>query len=201
MTNCWPEGVLRAYLDRELPPAEMRAVADHLAGCAECDALCAELAGRAARVFALIDELPAAGNAARLRPAPARTFSRWLWPGVAAALAAGLAIASFTLRRPEPPAPLAHNPAPVQRQPQAPEPVAPVAPAAVPAVARSAVSRVAPRRRPAAPSMDYFVALDDQPIDSGVIMRMAVQPGGAQADIIVDPQGRARAIRLVGTRQ
>jgi hypothetical protein len=58
------------------------------------------------------------------------------------------------------------------------------------------------RRKPAAsPEMDYFVALDDQPIESGVIMRMAIQPGNAQADIVFDPAGRARAIRLVSNRQ
>jgi hypothetical protein len=204
MNNCWPQGALRAYLDRELPSAEMRAVADHLAECAECDARCAELAGRAARVFALIETLPVADNVVHTQPAAARTVSRWLWPGAAAALAAGLAIASFTLHeREEAPAPLVHDALPARPQVQAhvPEPAPPLQPAAEPARAHSAVARAIPRRRAAAPSMDYFVALDDRPIESGVIMRMDVQPGGAQADIIVDPQGRARAIRLVGTKQ
>jgi len=42
-----------------------------------------------------------------------------------------------------------------------------------------------------------FVALDDQPFESGVIMRVAVTPGKTQADIVFGPDGRARAFRLV----
>ena len=50
MKECWDEGGLRAYLDRELPPDEMTRIAVHLGGCAECHARYNELAGRAARV-------------------------------------------------------------------------------------------------------------------------------------------------------
>ncbi|MDE3166520.1 MAG: hypothetical protein KGN36_12005, partial [Acidobacteriota bacterium] len=164
-----------------------------------CDGRCAELAARAARVFALLDGLGVEEAPAAPRARVGRRTG-WLWPGVAAALAAGLAIASFTLRKPEAPAP----PAVAARSPlpaETPAAVLPEAPVAGPVRARAAVSRTAPRRAAAHPAMDYFVALDDQPIESGVILRMAVQPGGAQADIIVDRQGRARAIRLAGTRQ
>ncbi len=45
MTECWSEGTLRAYLDRELPSEEMQRVAAHLGECTVCDCLCTELAG------------------------------------------------------------------------------------------------------------------------------------------------------------
>src|SRR5262249_3895870 len=69
MTNCWSEGALRAYLDRELPAEDMKSVAAHLGECSSCDALCAELAGRAARVFALIETLPKPELVVRAQPA------------------------------------------------------------------------------------------------------------------------------------
>src|SRR3954467_12113444 len=97
MTNCWSEGSLRAWLDRELPAGDMKLVAAHLGECSACDALCTELAARASRVFALLESLPAPEKSVRMRPMPSRAPSRWLWPGAAVALAAGLAIASFTI--------------------------------------------------------------------------------------------------------
>jgi hypothetical protein len=204
MTNCWSEGALRAYLDRELPAADMKAVAAHLGECSACDALCAELAGRAARVFNLLELLPEPKVAVPMRPAPVRTASRWLWPGAAVALAAGLAIASIVVQKRESPAPVAHTSVTPEPPPVLPEPatapstrpVTTAPPARPPAVAKV----LRPKRR-AAPEMDYFIALDDQPIESGVIMRMAIEPGNAQADIVVDPAGRARAIRLVSNKQ
>src|SRR5437764_8223583 len=36
MTQCYDEGVLRAYLDDELPDAERTGIAAHLAGCHAC---------------------------------------------------------------------------------------------------------------------------------------------------------------------
>ena len=199
MNSCWSEGALRAYLDRELPPADMKAVAAHLGDCSTCDALCAELAGRAARVFELLETLaPAAPVAAPVvRP---RVSSPWLWTGAAVALAAGLAIASLVIpKREQPrPQPVANVEAPVET-PVAAQPPQPAEVAAV-REARPVPVRVMPRRRVAPKDMDYFVALDDQPIESGVIMRMAIQPGNAQADIVFDPAGRARAIRLVSNK-
>src|SRR5215471_17105572 len=129
MTNCWSEGALRAYLDRELPAEDMKSVAAHLGECSSCDALCAELAGRAARVFALVETLAEPAVVVKAQPAAARTQSRrWLWPGAAVALAAGLAIASFVLpRKEEPrlvPQPVAHVPVPIV--PEAPAEVVPL---------------------------------------------------------------------------
>lgn len=203
MTNCWSEGALRAYLDRELSAADMKAVAAHLGECSACDALCTELAGRAARVFALLEALPEP-KIVPIRPAPSRAPSRWLWPGAAVALAAGLAIASIVVQNRENPAPVAvQAPPPPAAQPDALEPAVTgeIRPVTTAPVTRPAVARVLRRKPAASPEMDYFVALDDQPIESGVIMRMAIQPGNAQADIVFDPAGRARAIRLVSNRQ
>jgi len=205
MTNCWSEGALRAYLDRELPAADMKAVAAHLGECSACDALCTELAGRAARVFALLEALPEPETIILRPAAPAlRVSSRWLWPGAAVALAAGLAIASVVVPKWNHPVPVAGNETPVRL----PGPVETVESAPVPPVqavntvpaARKVLARIRPKAA-TTPDMDYFVALDDQPIESGVIMRMAIQPGNTQADIVFDPAGRARAIRLVGTKQ
>lgn len=205
MTNCWSEGALRAYLDRELPAADMKAVAAHLGECSACDALCAELAGRAARVFSLLEMLPEPKVAVPIRAVPARAVSRWLWPGAAVALAAGLAIASIVMQKQDNPAPVANVVVPQEStpsEPVVPSVVRPVTTATtVSTAARPPVARVLRPKRAATPEMDYFVALDDQPIESGVIMRMAIQPGNAQADIVVDPAGRARAIRLVSDKQ
>ena len=41
------------------------------------------------------------------------------------------------------------------------------------------------------------MALDDEPFESGVIMRVDVKPGNIQADIVFGPDGRAHAFRLV----
>jgi predicted anti-sigma-YlaC factor YlaD len=203
MTNCWSEGALRTYLDRELPAGDMKLVAAHLGECSSCDTLCTELAGRAARVFALLETLPQPETTVRMRPmpsrAPSRALSRWLWPGAAVALAAGLAIASFTVQKRQ------ELPQVAQVAPNLPavpvEPVITALPETTPApTARAAVAKLPVRKRNAAASMDYFLALDDEPIESGVIMRVAVQPGNAQADIVFDPGGRARAIRLVSNK-
>ena len=52
-----------------------------------------------------------------------------------------------------------------------------------------------------APEPAYFVALDDEPFESGVIMRVDVKPGNVQADIVFGPDGRAHAFRLVNAAQ
>src|ERR1035437_2716481 len=98
MTQCWPEGALRAYLDRELPTEDMQRVAAHLGKCTVCDGLCTELAARAAHVSALMELLPEWGEA---MPRPATPASaphrRATWVGIAVALAAGLALAAYLM--------------------------------------------------------------------------------------------------------
>ena len=196
MTQCWPEGALRAYLDGELSAKEMQRVAAHLGDCTVCEGLYTELSARAAHVSALMELLPEWGAAmpgpASLARAPHRRRS---WAGIAVALAAGLALAAYLLPDRVPREAVVH-PAPAPAPPlvaaaaaeTAPSPAAP----AVPAAARR------PRRaRRAAPETSYFVALDDEPFESGVIMRVDVKPGNVQADIVFGPDGRARAFRLV----
>src|ERR1035438_10041871 len=97
MTECWPEGALRAYLDRELSTEDMQRVAAHLGECPVCDGLCRELAARAAHVSALLEVLPEWSGATMPRPAsPASApHRRAMWVGVAMALAACLALAVY----------------------------------------------------------------------------------------------------------
>jgi anti-sigma factor RsiW len=154
MTECWNEGDLRAYADRELPPAEMEKLAAHLAACAGCEARSRELAERAARVGAWVAELNAPAPVAVKQPArPASTWPRW-----AAALTAAAGLALLLL-----------NPRAKPSRQQG----------------TAAISR-------------HFVALDNEPIDTGVVVRVAVGPNQVQADVIIGPDGRARAYRLVG---
>jgi hypothetical protein len=70
-----------------------------------------------------------------------------------------------------------------------------------PALAEQAAPRRLRRVRPTAPEPAYFVALDDEPFESGVIMRVDVKPGNVQADIVFGPDGRAHAFRLVNATQ
>src|SRR6185437_5761699 len=105
MKECWSEGALRAYLDRELPPEDMARIAAHLESCSECGDHWSEIAGRAARVSSLLDGL------AVERPRPvsiARTprrfaAARWKWAGAITALAAGvlLGLAFLPKRQPQ----------------------------------------------------------------------------------------------------
>ena len=55
------------------------------------------------------------------------------------------------------------------------------------------VARV-PHRR--VPQPQYFLAFDEEPIDTGTVMRVTLQ-SGIEADVIVDSGGRPRAVRTV----
>jgi anti-sigma factor RsiW len=200
MTQCCSEGALRAYLDRELPTEDMQQVAAHLGKCTVCDGLCTALAARAAHISAMIELLPE-WSAAMPRPAVAakRRVLRPNWVGIAVAVAACLALAAYLRPDRTPRREVLVRPAPV---------LMPAAPAAVNLVADAPqvhVEAPPPRRarrvRPAAPEPAYFVALDDEPFESGVIMRVDVKPGNVQADIVFGPDGRAHAFRLVNAAQ
>jgi anti-sigma-K factor RskA len=184
MIQCRSEGELRAYLDRELPSTEMDAVAEHVAGCRACGEAVAVLAARADRVLALMDELQYGGPAAL--PAGRRA---WRWAAVTGALAACLALAVVLApkRTEQPAAPAALRPAPAQVN------------ASVP-FSEPAKRAAAPRRKQARwrrPDTEYFLALDDEPIEMGVIRRVALGPAEVPADVVFGLDGRARAIRLV----
>jgi anti-sigma factor RsiW len=189
MTACCGEGQLRAYLDRELPPAEAEAVALHLAECDACADACGSIGARAARVSLLMEDLSADIPAA----AHSRRAARYaVWAGVAA-VAAALIVMVLLSRHANapavqsageiPPAPAAilETPAPV------PQTSAPVQ--------RARRVRATPVHRAAE---QEYVALDDQPIDTGFVMRLAM-PSGALADVIVDGNGHPRAIRPIRT--
>jgi anti-sigma factor RsiW len=194
MTECWPEGALRAYLDGELAPAEMQAVAAHLAECATCEGLHAELAGRAGYIAELMGSLATPVG----RPAPRRVAGSWRWTAAAVAIAAGLAVATVLIPKrgaPKPLPPVAAIEAPPLVVP-APAVEQPRIQSARASQASPVVAKVKPRLRPVTVDGGPFLALDDEPIEGGIVMRVTV-PGSTPADIVFSPDGRARAIRLV----
>ncbi len=202
MKECWSEGALRAYLDRELPPEDMDRVAEHLEVCSECGDLWAELAGRAARVSALLDGLAEPGRTVSISRVPRRsTASKWIWAGAAAALAAGLVLGVVAIPKRQPPSTLVQPTVPMVRA--TPDPIEPEAPRAVSAVARPGRVRTPAVKRPAATevrSSDDFVSLDDEPIGTGVVLRVELGPKGVPADVIFGSDGRPHAIRLVNNK-
>ena len=195
MKECWEEGGLRAYLDRELPPDEMTRIAVHVGGCAQCHTRYNELAGRAARVAALMETLEPGPVVSQ--PSPAQR--RWTMPRPVAtavlALAAAAALAFVLLpKRTETPKPaVAPHISPVR--PVMEQAVAPSG--AGPWPAPSSPPRAKSPRRVKPPDVQYYLALDDEPIDTGVVMRVALDGTGVQADVIFDADGRPRAIRTV----
>lgn len=194
MNQCWSEGELRAYLDRELPVRDMELAAAHLKDCVTCGGLYSELAGRAARVETLMELLPepVPPSKAPAIPKPAAHTEWWLEAaGLAAALAVALVLASVPSRPGSGPAP----PPPPMAAKIAPAPAPPVAPPQ-PLKVKPAIVR---RKLPAKPKprVEDYVALDDEPIDAGVVVRVGFSNGRVPADVIFGPDGRARAIRLV----
>jgi anti-sigma factor RsiW len=208
MKECWSEGELRAYIDRELPADQIPRVAAHLEACSECGDLWAELAGRAGRVSALLSELgePVTATAARPKPRPIRPS--WRWAGAAAALAAGIMVGLTALPRRAPQVAQAPPALPIVTQSTAPlverEPASETAHTAVArsgGPAKAASLRPAARPRSAAvQNANPFLALDDDPIESGVVWRVELGPREVPAEVIVDHDGRPRAIRLVNLK-
>jgi anti-sigma factor RsiW len=188
MTGCLQAGDWRAYLDGELRPEEMVRAGEHLAECAACRELHQEIAGRASRVSSLMMDLDAA-PVPMVRNAARRPVRAWVMAGmgVAAALAAAFVLAPQRVQTVEAPTIAQHVPEPVAAPPAPPVEVA----ASEPRVSRR---KSAPQKR--APKPQYYLALDDQPIETGTVMRVAFE-SGMQADVIVDADGRPRAIRAV----
>lgn len=192
MSECWDEGGLRAYFDRELPPEDLSRVAVHIGACAECHARYNEVAARAVRVSAMMTALEAGPRTPVAAPVPSR---RWVLPVTAAALALAAAVALAFVLVPKramvaPPRPVA---APQVRRVERPIQAEAEAP---PAVAPAKVVRGKPVRHAKSPETDYYLALDDEPIDTGVVMRVALDSAASvQADVIFDAEGRPRAIR------
>jgi len=198
MTKCWSEGELRAYLDRELPDGEMDAVRRHLAECAGCTQASSALAARAARISVMMEGLTVPMTSpAPLRMAPSRGHTAyWKWAGVSMALAAAAMVMFLLLPGRTRPAPLHRPPAPAR---QIAQPDAEIA-AAVPARPGPPAPVRRPRpasHKPPQRSSDEFLALDDEPFETGVVMRVALGSGDSQADVIFDSDGRPRAFRPV----
>ena len=192
MSGCWSEGELRACLDGELPARDMEAVAAHLKECAACGGVYRELAARAVRVGAMLDSLPHAKPLIRPRP---RRAKRWIVAGGAIAAATILALLAMPRR-----APVSH-PVPPRRALAL---SAPKQAAAVPTRAEQLRQLQQPRplrRTPRPVRIDSFLALDDEPIETGIVVRinLAAGPNGSEvpADVILGPDGRPHAIRLV----
>jgi anti-sigma factor RsiW len=78
--------------------------------------------------------------------------------------------------------------------------------AAVGIAAGLAVLLIRPAVKPPAPAVALekvaiekgdFKALDNEPIDAGLVVRVSLGPNNVQADVIISADGRARAYRLV----
>ncbi len=192
MKQCLREGELRAWLDGELPAEQVPAAERHVAECAACATAYRQVADRAARVSGWLEslsaEIPAPVAVPRLA---ARRAAAWL---AVAALAAALVLA-VVLARPHGRQPVKLPVKAMLAPPPSPDAVqeAPAATAVV-SVPVLPVRRAAARR--ARPPVQYYMALDEEPIDTGVVLRVAL-PSGMQADVIVDGDGRARAIRPI----
>ena len=195
MTECWSPGDLRAAIDRELPAETLEQVAAHLEECGKCRAAHAELEARAHRVGLMMEDL-AAVRAIREPVSITRHKRRWPVALLPVALAAGLAIAWLIVPKKQSEPPVAQSATVTPPLKPAPQPETQVAQTVRPTPPRPRQRRVKPTA-PARPQTLDFVALDDRPIDNGVVMRVSWGPENLQADIIFGPDGSARAYRLV----
>ena len=188
MKRCWPEGDLRAYLDGELPLESQERIGAHLESCAACSTQYRELSDRAARVSNLMALLPEVAPASAVRIPPIRPHHGRQWAVAALSLAAALAIGFVVVpKRAVPPIPIAKAPTVVEQ-----------APVEVP-VATAPVARPAVRHAAARPPVFRadFLRLDDEPLETGTVVRISAENGEVQADLILGPDGRAHAIRVV----
>lgn len=101
---------------------------------------------------------------------------------------------------------LAGGIAPVQVAPPAPKVTLwPRWAAAVGIAAGLALMLLTPKATPPSPASlalqkAEFVALDNEPIDAGLVVRVSLGPENIQADVIISADGRARAYRLVSNQ-
>ena len=227
MTQCWSEGELRAYLDGELPARDVERVAGHVKDCEACARACMDLAERAARVAAWLEILPEPVPASKIPAiARGRAYiGRWVAAaGLAAALAVALVTAPWRPRPGLGPVQPKSARVPQAEATRPPDVTLPDAKARYrgrgsdrPVVtlpdgrgsenavllrpARPLPSGRGSEKLVAAPApkprVEYYVALDDEPIEAGVVVRVGLGGGQVPADVIFGPDGRARAIRLV----
>ncbi len=191
MKNCWPDGDLRAYMDGELTPESLELVSAHLTDCAACGARYRELSERSARVSKMLAALSEVEYVpvVPVRGVPGRDRK---WAPALMALAAALTI-TFVLLPKRPtvrPAPMAKAIVPAVA-------VEIPAPATAPAPRRVVRHVAAPRPQMAT---EEFLRLDDDPIETGTLVRVSAEDGALVADLIVGPDGRAHAIRVVSNQ-
>jgi anti-sigma factor RsiW len=189
MKQCWPDGDLRAFLDDELPRESQEQVGAHLELCGACSDRYRELSQRAARVSSLMAMLPAAAPAVG-NILPPRVRHGRQWAVAALSMAAALAVGFVVLPKHGvvQPLPIAKALVPVTTVPVAP---------ALTALPRPAVRHRAARR----PVIrEDFLRLDDEPFETGTVVRISAENGDVQADLIVGPDGRAHAIRVVSNQ-
>ncbi|MFN7996219.1 MAG: zf-HC2 domain-containing protein [Bryobacteraceae bacterium] len=211
MRKCLNDGLLRTWLDGELPENEMALARAHVEVCEQCAEKLARLEASAARVSSRLgclgpEDLQIA-SLAQDSAGSIRTVVRRVWPavGVAAALAAVLFLGLALVRRPAPPVP-----APIARAMKR-EPPATVVRIPVTKSPKTAQkARPARRQRPRPPKPEPLWALDgSDPMQMGMVVRvmvpatelaMSAQAGGPReiaADVVIGEDGRARAIRFV----
>jgi anti-sigma factor RsiW len=192
MKQCWPEGDLRAYRDGELALDAGRDLAVHLEACEACGARYWELSDRAARVSKLLAVLPEMAPMGAVPSLRLPVRHRRQWAVAALSLAAAVALGFVLLPK------RASQVAQVVQPPVAAIP-AEKSPVVVPAARRRPA-----RRRATQPALeqaaDYFLRLDDEPLETGTIVRVGAENGDVQADLILGPDGRAHAIRVIGNQ-
>jgi hypothetical protein len=187
MKNCWRDGDLRAYVDGELAPESRERLAAHLQVCPACDGRYGELAQRAAWVSAVMAGAEDAPAMPVARPRPRR------WTLATIALAATLAIAFVMLPKRVP----VHPAPPVAKVVVPPAPVAQTAPFGRGSLTLRTHTEPRPQGAVHREPPEEFLRLDDEPLETATIVRVSAEDGALQADLIVGPDGRAHAIRLV----
>jgi anti-sigma factor RsiW len=189
MNQCWPDGDLRAFLDGELPRESQEQVGAHLELCGGCGERYREMSQRAARVSTLMSMLPETAPSVRAI-VPPRTHHGRPWAVAALSLAAALAIAFVVVpkRGVVQPVTIAKALAPVATVSVEPALTVPAHPVARHAAARRPVVR------------EDFLRLDDEPLETGTVVRISAENGDVQADLIVGPDGRAHAVRIVSNQ-
>jgi anti-sigma factor RsiW len=209
MSTCLKQATLQAFVDRELPSAEMETAERHVAACAVCQQQLDGIRETNLKVNALLSSLapendPAVLPCAVIRISPSGVNARMHWLGIASigVLAAACTCLFLVIRRPH------AAPAPTVAAIQTPAAASTVAAEIRPTVVPPAPVHVVPPKPRL--KVRQFQALDDgEPMQTGMIFRVnlpAVASPGASvsqsakripAEVIVDEFGNVRAIRFL----
>ena len=202
--SCQNEGRLRAFLDGELAPEEMAGLTAHLRECPDCERQRRELAGRAAFVSVLMNDLKVEAPRVVEMHAPRPRVHWRRWTGIAAVVAAGFVLGILSLpKKPEPVAVVPSKRAVTVPPVEEPVREEPIRVASVPTPVR--VTRSPAKRDPISVktpklSLDGFITLDDEPFEAGMLVRVTLGAEQIPADVVFSADGRARAYRLVNDK-